>query len=98
MSSRYEGFGLVLIETMSCGLPCISFNCPYGPKNIIRDKHDGLLVNSEEIDKLKDSIELLTDDTVTRIKYGSNALSNIKRYNKDAIMGQWIILFDRIQK
>lgn len=97
MPSRYEGFGLVLVEAMSCGLPCIAFDCPYGPRNIIKSKDDGILVNSEDVDKLKSSFKYLMSDAVVRKSYGLNALNNIKRYNKDVIMGQWLNLFNNLQ-
>lgn len=96
MSSRYEGFGLVLIEAMSCGLPCIAFDCPYGPRNIINNMHDGILVSYKDLDILADYTTFLMANPMTRKEYGLKALENIKRYNKDTIMSQWINLFGKL--
>ncbi len=97
MSSRYEGFGLVLIEAMSCGLPCVAFDCPYGPRNIIRDKKDGILVPYEDIEKLVHCTTLLMANSLTRKSYGLKALEDIGRYNKKAIMAQWMDLFNNLE-
>lgn len=93
MSSRYEGFGLVLTEAMSCGVPCVSFDCPYGPSDIIKDGVDGLLVPLEDIDAMADAICRLIEDESLRKKMGENALSNVRRYAPESIMQEWVKLF-----
>ncbi len=96
MSSRFEGFGLVLVEAMQCGLPCVSFNCPHGPSDIIRNGEDGLLVENGSVTELAKAIEFMIDHEEIRQEMGRKALINSMRYAPDRVMKLWTDLFERL--
>lgn len=98
MSSRYEGFGMVLIEAMSCGLPAVSFDCEHGPREIITDGSDGFLVEPNNIDQLAEKICFLIENEYLRMEMGSNAIESVKRFSKEPIMLKWIETFNQIIK
>lgn len=96
LSSRFEGFGLVLVEAMSCGLPVISFDCPHGPSEIINQKTSGILVKAEDINGLADAIEWMILHKEAREEMGRKARITAKKYTKETIMPLWIDLFETI--
>lgn len=98
MSSRFEGFGMVLIEAMACGIPCVSFNCPFGPSDIITNEVDGFLVENGNTKALAEKLNLLIQDTELRMKMGQSAKENVKRFLPENIMQQWDELFKSITK
>ena len=94
LSSRYEGFAIVLLEAMSCGVPCISFDCPNGPSDIISQGENGILVPYADINKLAESIEWMIKHNQDRQKMSENARNTAHSYTQDLIMPQWISLFN----
>lgn len=96
MSSRYEGLPMVLIEAMSCGLPIVSFDCEYGPGEMIIEGESGFLVALNNLPQLAEKICVLIENESLRIKMGAKALEGAKRYSKEPIMKKWIELFDQI--
>lgn len=98
MSSVFEGFAMVLLEAMACGLPCVSFDCPYGPRNVITDGEDGFLVDYLNSKALADSICKLIENEDLRKQMGKNGRNNVLRYSRESIMPQWISLFESVTK
>lgn len=93
LSSRYEGMPLVMLEAMSCGVPCVAFDCLCGPRNIISNGKDGLLVHNGDIANLAESVKLLIENPKLRQFMGENAVKKSQRYALTVIMRQWDALF-----
>ena len=94
LTSRYEPFGMVLPEAMSCGLPVVAFDCPYGPTDIITDGVDGFLVKDRNIKDFADKVCLLIEHTALRLQMGQAAIHSSQRYRADRIMPAWQELFE----
>ena len=96
LSSQHEGLGMVLLEAMSCGIPCLSFDCDYGPREIIKDGVTGLLVEDGNIVKLAEGMLWMINHPDERILMGGKARKSVKHYQTNYIMQQWIELFNFI--
>lgn len=98
LSSRFEAFGLVLAEAMSQGLPCIAFDCPYGPRNIIKKNENGILVENLNTTSLYMQINYLIENEDKRRQLGEKAKKDIERFYPESIIRQWTDLYKKIIK
>ncbi|MDY6207020.1 MAG: glycosyltransferase [Prevotella sp.] len=96
LTSAHEGFPLVLVEAMSIGVPCVAYDCPYGPSEIIKDGEDGFLVKTMNPIEMIQKVNLLIEDEDLRKRMGKYAAVNVKRFDINKIMGQWVSLFDSL--
>jgi len=98
LSSRNEGFGMVIIEAMACGVPVVSFDCPFGPREIITDGKDGFLVENGNIVELANNICNLIENDILRKEMGRQARINVERFKMENIANQWKELFESLCK
>lgn len=98
MSSNYEGFPMVMIEAMACGLPVVSFDFKCGPRDIIDHGKNGLIVPNGDIQGLANGMMLLMNDDALRQEMGMNARQIVDTYSEEAVMKMWISLFERISR
>lgn len=97
LPSRFEGFGLVLIEAMATGVPVVSFNCENGPRSIITDGVDGFLIPLFDMDAFAEKVILLMTDESLRRKMGENAQKSATRFGIEKVGFQWKQLFAKLK-
>ncbi len=98
LSSRFEGFGMVIVEAMQCGVPVVSFDCPKGPAEIIRNNQDGLLIKDGDVDAFAEGLKALIEDKEKRKRFAKLGLKNVKRYEIKNIGRLWEELIKELSR
>lgn len=98
LSSRFEGFGLVLVEAMSFGLPVVSFDCPWGPREILRADSAGVLVPHLDVGALARQLEELMASPEGRVQLGARGQAALERYAPGRIGEAWSTLLQAIAR
>ena len=97
LSSRYEGYGMVLVEAMACGVPVVSTDCPAGPRDIITHGVDGLLVPNEDVDALAGAVvEMIELDEGRRQEMAAAAVAAAEKRSQPAVAAQWDDLIQQL--
>jgi glycosyltransferase involved in cell wall biosynthesis len=96
LSSRYEGFGLVLLEAMKMGLPCVAFDCPFGPSDVVVDNQTGFLVKNGDISVFAEKLCELIEHEGLRKEFSKASVERVKIFDVHAVMAQWRDLFNNL--
>ena len=96
LSSRFEGFGLVIVEAMAAGLAVVSFDCPHGPADIITPGRDGVLVPPQDVDTLARDLEALMGDEEQRRAFGAAAQQTAADYAPAAVGLRWTRMLEEL--
>ncbi|MDU4940936.1 MAG: glycosyltransferase family 4 protein [Mixta calida] len=97
LSSRYEGWGMVLVEALAFGMACISFDCPAGPKTILQSKN-GILVKAEDVDGLAKEIKRLLENETMQEQLSQKAPESIAEYGEKEILLKWQEVIEQVSK
>lgn len=96
MTSHYEGFPMVMIEAMSAGIPVVTFDYKCGPRDIISDGVDGLIVSDGDCRAFADALLRLMSNDKLRLQMGGEATKVVERYSESCVMAMWMSLFERL--
>lgn len=96
LSSRFEGFGMVLAEAMAQGLPAVSFDCPTGPSDIVKTNTNGILVENQNKEALAEAICYMIEHPIERKEMGKRAVDTVKEFSGESIAQKWYKLFSQV--
>lgn len=94
MSSHYEGFPMVLVEAMACGLPAVCFDFKCGPRDIINEGENGLIVPDGDLEGLAEAMIRLMKDDELRKRMGESAKAVVEKYSEEKVMSKWMKLYE----
>ena len=98
LTSRFEGFGLVLVEAMACGVPVISFACQSGPLELISDGQNGLLVPLSDVSAFAEKLICLIKDPELRASLAEGGLKTAQSCSLEKVASQWKAMFDNLMR
>ena len=96
LTSRFEGFSLVLLEASQSGLPSVAFDCPFGPSDLIEDGQSGFLVPDGDTNAFIERLETLLGDESMRQCFSQRAIRYVQKFQLKAVMQQWKTLFETL--
>lgn len=96
LSSRFEGLPMVMIEAMTHALPIVAFDCPTGPRDVLTDGVDGLLVPPRDVDGLAAALKQVISDRGRRLEMGAAAAATSRDYSPEVVMPMWENLFTEL--
>ncbi len=97
LPSQFEGLPMVLIEAMSQGMVCISFDCVSGPSDIITHNVNGILIENQNFDKLSDGLQMLIENSEKRLELSKNAVNSLDKFNINTIYNKYLEIFEAIK-
>lgn len=98
MTSRYEGFGMVLAEAQNYGLPIVSLDCKCGPREIVNNDENGYLIEEGKLTDFVEKVSIILENETLRKEFGKNAKTNSLKFSEEIIMQQWLQLFEEVVK
>ena len=90
LTSQYEGFSMVVLEALSLGIPVVSFDCEYGPRELIHNNSNGILVEDQNFEELTRKLDIFVDDEILYQGCKNNSVSSVAKFQSSIIVNQWL--------
>jgi len=96
LTSYFEAFSLVILEAMMHGVPCVAFDCPYGPKSLIANGNCGFLIENGNVNSFVDKLCCLIENENLRLQFSAAAIKQAMNFDAEIIMNKWKLLFEKV--